>query len=308
MKKLQVLMLAACIGGTMLFGGCAGEEKKDAKTETAVSEEDGKEASEGNDKVASSDEMIEAVDVVEEGMEPISGSDIKDGAYEVTVESSSAMFPVESCELAVADGKMTAVMHMGGTGYLYLYMGTGNEAAEASEDDYIPYVETEDGIHTFEVPVEALDQEIDCAAFSKRKEKWYDRKLLFRADSLPVDVFSDQVLTTADSLELADGTYTAEVELAGGSGRASVESPAKLMVKEGQVTAEIVWSSSNYDYMLVGEEKYLPVNTEGNSAFDIPVAVFDWKIPVKADTTAMSEAHEIEYTLKFDSSSVKAAE
>lgn len=305
MKRLRILILTACIGGAMLFSGCAGEEKKDTDTETAAEEQI---AEKENDKVASSEEMSEVIDVVEEGMEPIPGSSIQDGTYEVTVDSSSTMFKIESCQLTVADGKMTALMTMGGTGYLYLYMGTGEEAAEASEDDYISFVETEEGVHTFEVPVEALDQGIDCAAFSKRKEKWYDRQLLFRADSLPTDAFSEGVLTTADSLGLADGIYTAEVELVGGSGKASVESPAKLTVEGGQVTAEIIWSSSNYDYMIVGGEKYLPMNTEGNSTFEIPAEAFDWRLPVKADTTAMSEPHEIAYTLRFDSASIEKAE
>lgn len=304
MKKLQILILAACISGAMLFGGCAGEEK----TDTEVSAEQEAETKEESDKVASADEMSEVLDVVEEGMVPISGSDIKDGVYEVTVDSSSTMFQIESCQLTVEDGEMTAVMTMGGTGYLYVYMGTGEEASKAPESDYISYKETEEGVHTFEVPVEALDKGIACTAFSKRKELWYDRQLLFRADSLPVEAFSENVLTTADSLGLADGTYTAEVVLSGGSGKASVESPAKLTVEGGKVTAEIIWSSPNYDYMLVGEKKYLPVNTEGNSTFEIPAEAFDWRLPVKADTTAMSEPHEIDYTLRFDSASIQKAE
>ena len=67
------------------------------------------------------------------------------------------------------------------------------------------------------------------------------------------------------------------------------------------MTARIEWSSPNYDYMLVDGEKYLPVNTEGNSVFEIPVAVLDEEIPVAADTTAMSKPHEVEYTLMFHS-------
>ena len=46
--------------------------------------------------------------------------------------------------------------------------------------------------------------------------------------------------------------------LEGGSGRATVESPAALTVADGIMTATIVWSSPNYDYMLVDGEKYLP--------------------------------------------------
>ena len=67
----------------------------------------------------------------------------------------------------------------------------------------------------------------------------------------------------------------------------------------------ITWGSSHYDYMKVGEEKYEPVNTEGNSSFEIPVTVFDQKQKVIADTTAMSVPHEIDYTLIFDSESIQ---
>lgn len=105
---------------------------------------------------------------------------------------------------------------------------------------------------------------------------------------------------TAEELGLEDGEYTAEVTLEGGSGRATVESPANLTVKDGEVTATIVWSSPNYDYMIVDGEKYEPVNTEGNSTFEILVDGFDYPMEVVADTVAMSEPHEIEYTLTFN--------
>ena len=92
----------------------------------------------------------------------------------------------------------------------------------------------------------------------------------------------------------------------GGSGRVSVESPVKLVVKDQKAVAEVVWSSPNYDYMKVGEEKFFPVNQGGEtSVFEIPVTVFDRKMAVAADTTAMSTPHEIEYTLLFDSASIK---
>ena len=254
--------------------------------------------------VASASDMTEVEEVVEEGMTPISGDKVKDGTYNVTVKSSSKMFDITACELTVESGKMTATMHMGGKGYLYVYMGTGEQAAAADEADYIPFTEQADGTHSFTVPVDALDEGIDCAAFSKKKEKWYDRTILFRADSLPMDAFADGVVTTPDSLSLADGSYTADVALAGGSGRASVQSPAELTVKDGKVTAKIVWSSKNYDYMKVGDTKYDTVIEDEHSTFEIPVSCFDWAMAVKADTTAMSEAHEIDYTLTFDSASV----
>ncbi|MCQ2535359.1 MAG: hypothetical protein MJ110_00160 [Lachnospiraceae bacterium] len=100
------------------------------------------------------------------------------------------------------------------------------------------------------------------------------------------------------TLNVKDKVYKAKVELAGGSGRASIDSPATVMVSGGKGTLHVVWSSPNYDYMIVDGEKFLPVNTEGNSEFDIPVmAQFDEPFTVIADTTAMSKPHEIEYTI-----------
>ena len=111
---------------------------------------------------------------------------------------------------------------------------------------------------------------------------------------------TETVLTKEETgWEFQDGTYQMEVELLGGSGRASVTSPAKVEIKDGKAVATLEWSSPNYDYMVVDGEKYLPVNTEGNSVFQIPVEAFDQDIAVIADTVAMSTPHEIEYTLNF---------
>ena len=111
---------------------------------------------------------------------------------------------------------------------------------------------------------------------------------------------AETVLTKEETgWEFQDGTYQMEVELLGGSGRASVTSPAEVEIKDGKAVATLEWSSPNYDYMVVDGEKYLPVNTEGNSVFQIPVEAFDQDIAVIADTVAMSTPHEIEYTLNF---------
>ena len=86
-----------------------------------------------------------------------------------------------------------------------------------------------------------------------------------------------------------------------------MESPAALTVKDGVCTARIIFGSPYYDYMIVEDVKYEPVNTEGNSTFEIPVTVFDREQAVIADTIAMSEPHEISYTLCYDSSTIQPA-
>jgi sirohydrochlorin cobaltochelatase len=240
----------------------------------------------------------------------------KDGVYSVTVDSSSTMFKVVQCELTVQGGKMTAVLHMSGTGYEKLYMGTMDQAAAATSG-FIPYVEQADGTHTFTVPVSALDTALDCAAFSAKKQAWYDRTLTFRSDSLTA--YTGQTTqgtagTTASSSTSgstssapADGKYTVAVQLEGGTGKASVTSPAVVQISGGKITATIIWSSSHYDYMIVNGEKILPTTTEGGSTFQIPVSAFDTKLTVIGDTTAMSTPHEVEYTLYFDSTTLTPA-
>ena len=300
-KNIYGIMAAVCLS-SVLAAGCGG--KNQAETLPAQSSETM--SVQVSETVEATEETAEQQSVGIEGMTPVLVSELRDGVYQIQVDSSSSMFRIEACELTVKDGSMTADMKMGGTGYLKLYMGTGEEAAKAPEENMIPFEEAADGSHHFTVPVEALDKELDCAAFSKKKEKWYDRVLVFRADSLPADALTDAAQVTAESLGLADGCYTVEVSMEGGSGRVSVESPAKLVVKDQKAVAEVVWSSPNYDYMKVGEEKFLPVNQGGEtSVFEIPVTVFDRKMAVAADTTAMSTPHEIEYTLLFDSASIK---
>lgn len=256
-------------------------------------------------------------------LSPVYGEELSDGSYSVEVESSSSMFRVVKAELTVTDGTMTAALTLSGTGYLKLFMGTGEEAAEAEEKDFVPYVEDEEGAYTYTIPVEALDKEFDCAAYSKKKEKWYDRKLMVLSSSLKDNVSSSKFADGKDTSEISgeedttevsgetgtsdveDGDYTIEVELSGGSGRADITSPAQVSVSDGKIVASIEWSSPDYDYMIVNGKKYFPVNTEGNSIFEIPVSGMDQEMEVIADTVAMSKPHEITYTLTFHSDTMQ---
>ena len=134
-------------------------------------------------------EVYAAQDGEESEREPVYGSQVADGEYEIEVESSSSMFRVTEAVLTVKDGEMSALMTLGGTGYGRLFMGTAEEAASADESLYIPFAEDEEGAYTYSVPVEALNRPLDCAAWSIRKEKWYDRKIVFQASSLPEEPY-----------------------------------------------------------------------------------------------------------------------
>ena len=196
--------------------------------------------------------------------------------------------------LTVKDGKMTFHVSLVSKNVVNLYPGAAADAEANKADWLIPTVDTvtySDGtseeVYGFDIPVEAVDEEFALALLGK-KGTWYDHTVSIR-----------NAEPKAETEVPADGAYTCKVTLAGGSGKASVESPAVLTVADGKMTATIVWSSPNYDYMIVDGEKYLPTNTEGNSTFEIPVAALDTALSVTADTVAMSKPHEIEYTLTF---------
>ena len=119
--------------------------------------------------------------------------------------------------------------------------------------------------------------------------------------------------SSATSTSTAQSTATAEqyvdITLSGGSGRAGIESPALVKkAADGSYVLTLVWSSSNYDKMVVDGVEYLPVNTSGNSTFEIPVASFDKDLAVQAETTAMSTPHMIDYVLSFQTDNLQSAD
>lgn len=116
-----------------------------------------------------------------------------------------------------------------------------------------------------------------------------------------------QVIVCAEGIEidLEDGEYAVEVELIGGSGKAGVSSPTLMIVEDSRAYARLIWSSSNYDYMLVNGEKYLnEAEEEANSTFTIPILAMDKPMEVVGDTLAMGTPHEVHYELTFFSDTI----
>ena len=226
---------------------------------------------------------------------------LKDGTYTAEFDTDSSMFHVNEASdgkgtLTVEDGQMTLHISLQSKKIVNLYVGMAADAPDHEADwlqpttDTVTYSDgTSEEVYGFDVPVEALDTDFQLAILGT-KGKWYDHTVSVRN----VEAQAAEAVETP-----ADGSYTCEVTLEGGSGRATVDSPAALTVADGKMTATIVWSSPNYDYMIVDGEKYLPTNTEGNSTFEIPVSALGVPLSVVADTVAMSTPHEIEYTLTF---------
>lgn len=292
MKKKKISAVFGCVllMASLMLGACGGsDDSKDAGTTGQTSE------------------SVQETEGEENALE--------DGVYLADFSTDSSMFHVnEACDgkgtLTVKNGQMTIHITLGSKKIVNLYLGLAEDAAKDGADllqptnDEVYYDDgTSDEVYGFDVPVPALDEEFDLALIGT-KEKWYDHKVKV---SNPTPYGEDAKM--GESTEaLSDGTYTVEATLEGGSGKATIDSPLTLTVEGGAMTATVCWSSPNYDYMLVDGEQYLPVNTEGNSVFEIPVSVFDEPIDVVGDTVAMSKPHEIEYTITLHSETLSAVE
>lgn len=289
-KKISAVMGCVLLMASLMLGACGGsDDSKDAGTTGQTSEN------------------VQDTEATENALE--------DGVYLADFSTDSSMFHVnEACDgkgtLTVKNGQMTIHITLGSKKIVNLYLGLAEDAAKDGADllqptnDEVYYDDgTSDEVYGFDVPVPALDEEFDLALIGT-KEKWYDHKVKV---SNPTPYGEDAKM--GESTEaLSDGTYTVEATLEGGSGKATIDSPLTLTVEGGAMTATVCWSSPNYDYMLVDGEQYLPVNTEGNSVFEIPVSVFDEPIDVVGDTVAMSKPHEIEYTITLHSETLSAVE
>lgn len=228
---------------------------------------------------------------------------LADGVYQASFSTDSSMFHAnEACDgkgvLTVQNGQMSIYVTLAGKGIVNLFPGTAEDAQKPGAEWLQPTLETvhysdgtTDEANAFLIPVPYLDEEFDVALVGK-KGTWYDHKV---SVSDPQPLADD----TAESEVPADGSYTVEAVLQGGSGKASVQSPARLTVENGAMTATVIWSSKNYDLMIVNGQEYTPTYENELSCFTIPVSTLGTPLPVQAETTAMSQPHMIDYTLTF---------
>ena len=303
-KIIIVGGLSACL----LLGGCGAGQAADATSaESTVA------AQESTVTPTESTETAETVST-ETAQDK---AQLPDGVYAAEFSTDSSMFHVsEACDgkgtLTVKDGVMTIHISLGSKKILNLYPGLAEDAAKDGAVLLEPTTDTvtySDGmteeVYGFDVPVPVIGEEFDLALIGT-KGKWYDHKVKV---SDPVAEDSREAANGFfDMSALADGSYTIELTMEGGSGRASIQSPTQITVADGAATATLEWSSPNYDYMLVNGEKYLPVNTEGNSVFEVPVEALDAPLTMIGDTVAMSTPHEVEYTVTFHSETLESAE
>lgn len=299
-KIIIVGGLSACL----LLGGCGAGQAADATSaESTVA---------AQESTVTPTEITETAETVSTEIAQ-DKAQLPDGVYTAEFSTDSSMFHVsEACDgkgtLTVKDGVMTIHISLGSKKILNLYPGLAEDAAKDGAVLLEPTTDTvtySDGmteeVYGFDVPVPVIGEEFDLALIGT-KGKWYDHKVKVS------DPVAEGAADTFDLSAVEDGSYTIELTMEGGSGRASIQSPAQLAIADGAATATLEWSSPNYDYMLVNGEKYLPVNTEGNSVFEVPVEALDAPLTMIGDTVAMSTPHEVEYTVTFHSDTLQNAE
>lgn len=299
-KIIIVGGLSACL----LLGGCGAGQAADATSaESTVA---------AQESTVTPTEITETAETVSTEIAQ-DKAQLPDGVYTAEFSTDSSMFHVsEACDgkgtLTVKDGVMTIHISLGSKKILNLYPGLAEDAAKDGAVLLEPTTDTvtySDGmteeVYGFDVPVPVIEEEFDLALIGT-KGKWYDHKVKVS------DPVAEGAADTFDLSAVEDGSYTIELTMEGGSGRASIQSPAQLAIADGAATAILEWSSPNYDYMLVNGEKYLPVNTEGNSVFEVPVEALDAPLTMIGDTVAMSTPHEVEYTVTFHSETLESAE
>jgi len=193
------------------------------------------------------------------GMTPIYGRDIEDGTWPIEVRTNSKYYKVASCQLTVKGDEMTAVITMNSTSYTYAYPGTKTEAQKDDGGKIKMDIDNENYTLTYEMDVPALDTEVPCAAYSKRRKKWYDRNLVFVAGSLPAEALKielpdynliEQALeenggvpetgSTADTDEAADEGDTVETSAAAGQTSGKAPEAVDVDVKDGEYAIEVV--------------------------------------------------------------------
>lgn len=279
MKK-RITILGAVLLSAVLLSGCQGKTENMTEETMAETTEEAKEAA------------------------------LLDGTYQAVFDTDSSMFRVTEAHggkgiLTVKDGEMSIHVSLNSKNIVNLYPGLAEDAKKDGAVWLEPTVDsvtyrdgwTED-VYGYDIPVPVLNEEFDLALIGK-KGKWYDHKVTV-SDPKPYTESKKK------AEELADGVYSIELTMEGGSGKAELLSHAMLTVLDGSMTATVEWNSPNYDYMIVNEEKYLPVNDGGNSVFELPVLALDVPIEVIGDTIAMSKPHEVEYTVTFHSETMTA--
>lgn len=278
-----------------------------------------------------------------ESSDPIVSEKLSNGTYKVKSETNSSMFNIVINSdgiawsvLKVTSSGMQATITLTGTGYDYLYMGTKEEAVNAPESKLIKYSES-NGRYSYTLPVSALDKELAISAHSIKRDKWYDRTIIFYSkDAVKItddtsDVVPDKP-NTSDKDNESDGKEATDKDTSNvsnswkddsGKGTSAVDNSTNL--KDGTYTPSgFSWSGGTgrlayikcskvivkngrvFGVIAFGSTKYDQLKANGRIYSNSNSGgLSTFVIPVKlnanntiiARTTAMSQTHWVQYSI-----------
>lgn len=308
MKK-RVLINMVVLAAMLVFAGCGNSQGNtsnnnesivEEETEATVAEADNNEPDSSNEELSTA--LVDENDLV---------LDLSDGKYMVKFDTDSTMFHVNEAMsgkavLTVENGEGIVHLVMPSKNVLNLYSGLAADA-ENNKDAWIePVTEEvtyEDGmteeVFAFDVVVPVIDEEFDIALIGK-KNVWYDHKVSISEPEIIEEDENIQDKTSSEDALSEQIGETINVSLEGGTGKVLLITPTAIKQDNNGYIVTLEWSSKNYDYMIVDGVKYLPVEVNEHSIFEIPVSKIDKPLEVIADTVAMSKPHEIEYTITFE--------
>ena len=240
---------------------------------------------------------------------------LADGEYSAKFTTDSSMFHVNETldntgTMTVKDGKATIHVSLASKNIVNLFAGKAEDAKKEGaalikpSTDEIKYPDGKtDEVYGFDIPVPAIDREFDCALLGT-KGNWYDHKVKVTDVKEKGAAGSSASSGSGSAADLKDGEYKIDFDFSGGSGRGGVET-ATLITGGGQMQVKISMTSNKYTKCVVDGKTYENTIENDKSTFTFP-AVLDKDMKIVATTTAMSQPHDIEYTIKLKSASLPA--
>ena len=128
-------------------------------------------------------------------------------------------------------------------------------------------------------------------------------------DAGETDEVAEAMAGLGEKTEYADGTYVPDdFSFNGGTGKVTITCPT-IKIENGVIYGNILFSSKKYTQIKLNGETYPVLSTTDGSLFKIPV-VLNQDMTISATTTAMTEAHDVEYVIKItqDTSKFNKAE
>lgn len=210
---------------------------------------------------------------------------VENGVYSASVQTDSNLLRFRACRLEITDNGMTATLTAAQNSFDYIYMGSAEQARQ-DEAGRVAASPDESGAYTYTVALSMLDSDLPVATYSAQRNMWYDRTL--RVDSASLVPLED---SEPDAANMPDS-----FSFTGGTGRVQIACRSIRVGEDGQTYATIAFSSPNYSMVRVGDRQYSCACDERSSTVEIPVNVNQGTV-IYGTTTAMSAAHEVEYTL-----------